>query len=206
MFVRISESYERLQGFIERLAEACEKLIVYEHNESSRTHIHFYSIKCSIKPDAIKTRIKKHLDVDQYDKSNWSFKDSSDDKVITYMSKGKLEPVFNKGFLPEEVSHLKEAWIDRSKEPQIKRSSGPTQYDMSCEVYEQLVNKYKRFGTPQATIEVYTDATRLAIEVCHKYRKGFDDNSIRKIVQPAYTKFENCKGHFIDRVVNKFFY
>ena len=91
LFVRITITYEELEGFMEKFAEDCDKLIVYQH-DASRKHIHFYAVNCRIKTDAIKTRIKKYLHVTQWDKSNWSFKSADNPSCITYMSKGKLDP------------------------------------------------------------------------------------------------------------------
>lgn len=202
-FVRITESYDTLEGFIHKLAEECSKLIVYEHGETSRKHIHFYARECKIKTDAIKTRVKKHLNIKAYEKNKWSFKTADDDGCIVYMTKGRLEPMFVKGFTQEEVSSYKDKWVERTPETSSeKKSGGPTQYDMAMEVYEIVKT---RKATDLHTIEVYELCMNIALDVLHKHRKGFDENSIRKVVQPAYTKLEHCRQQFVQKLVHNFF-
>ena len=73
IFARISEPYQTLEGVLQSLANDCEKLVVYEH-AGTRVHVHFYAVGMRIKTDALKVRIKKHLNVTVYDKTRWSFK------------------------------------------------------------------------------------------------------------------------------------
>lgn len=204
IFVRLTEGYDVMEGFIKSYADSCDKLVVYEHGESSRKHIHFYAVKSQIKPDAIKTRIKKYLNVVSYDKSRWSFKTATDDGCIVYMTKGRLEPSYVKGFTQEEIVAYKDRWVERTAETsKSTKASGPTQYDMSMEVYD--IMSTTRNTANLHTIEIYELCVKTALKVLHKHRKGFDENSIRKIVQPAYTRFENCKVDFVQSVVRRFF-
>ena len=106
IFARISEPYQTLEGVLQSLANDCEKLVVYEH-AGTRVHVHFYAVGMRIKTDALKVRIKKHLNVTVYDKTRWSFKTASDGGCITYMSKGHLDPVFVKGFSQDEIAECK---------------------------------------------------------------------------------------------------
>lgn len=215
LFCRVTETYATLEGFFTSLADVCAQLVVYEHT-ASRTHVHFYTLGCTINTDSIKARIKKHLHVKSYDKNKWSFRTASDPNCITYMSKGVLEPCFVKGFTQEEISSYRDRWEDRSPETepeQIKRKNGPTQYDMSMEVYQLIIDKY-RVSTPlgidvyelqQRDCDIYQDCIRFAIDICHKYRKGFDEYSIRKIITPAYTKFAHCRNQLVDKVFQNYF-
>lgn len=204
IFVRLTEGYEVMESFIKSYADSCDKLIVYEHGESSRKHIHFYAVNSQIKPDAIKTRIKKYLNVSSYDKSRWSFKTATDDGCIVYMTKGRLEPSYVKGFTQEEVVVYKDRWIERTAETsKSTKSNGPTQYDMAMEVYDMISNK--RDINNLHTIDVYELCVKSALKVLHKHRKGFDENSIRKVVQPAYTMIEGCKEQFVNSIVRRFF-
>jgi len=205
IFVRVTESYEALSGFIDKLALDCEKLVVYEHN-GTRKHIHFYAVNCRIKTDAIKTRIKKHLHVTVYDKSNWSFKSADDSGCITYMSKGTIEPSYVKGFTREEIIEHKDRWVERTPETSLpKKTSTVTQYDMAMEVYDKVKEHFSSHFGEIHTQEVYRQCLLCAIETCRKYRKGFDEYSIRKIVHPAYTRFEHCQQQFVAKSLEKFF-
>lgn len=204
LFCRITLPYDELEGFLVKFSSECDKLIVYQH-DGTRTHIHFYAVNCRIKTDAIKCRIKKHLQVTEFPKSNWSFKSADDSKCITYMSKGILTPRYVKGFTDEEVLGYTQAWVEKPVLSVVDKKSTLTQYDMSMEVYE-LVKEWasQKFGLIH-THEIYKQCVVTAISVCHKHRKGFDEFSIRKIVQPAYTKFEHCQTQFVEKVVDKFF-
>lgn len=202
LFVRITVDYETVKDFLQRLSGDADKLIVYQHN-ASRVHIHFYIVNSRVKPDAIKTRFKKFMSITQWDKSNWSFKSATDDKCITYMSKGSLSPVFNKGFDADYIRSLTEQWEDKVVVRESKEAV--TQYVMSMEVYELVKDSLKdKFGVIP-TQEVYRKCIIFAIQVCHKYRKGFDEFSLRKIAQPAYVKFEHCGEQFVNKCVDKFF-
>lgn len=204
IFGRVTINYDALTGFIESYANDCDKLIVYEHNDK-RTHIHFYAFNSRIKTDAIKTRIKKHLHVTSWDKSNWSFKSADDSNCITYMSKGRIEPSFVKGFTQQEVLEYKDRWVERTPETSLPEKSSVTQYTMAMEVYEIVKESFKTKYGEIHTQEVYKECLITAISICRKYKKGFDEYSIRKIVHPAYTKFEHCQNQFVSKCVDKFF-
>ena len=80
-----------------------------------------------------------------------------------------------------------------------------TQWDMSCEVHELLVQKYKTVFGVIHTQDVYRSACSFAMDVCRKHRKGWDEYSLRKIVHPAYAEYEHCKQDMLSKMVNNFF-
>lgn len=100
-----------------RLSENSERLIVYAHNDGcERPHIHFLIENTTISTDTIKNWIKKDLKTTVFPKSDWSFKQTFGENspvdygYITYMSKGKYEPIFVKGFTESEIKEYKDAW------------------------------------------------------------------------------------------------
>jgi len=116
LFVRISREYSAISEWVEAIP--CEQIIVYEHEadeDISRTHIHFYITKCEIKADAMKSRYKTKFGA--MDKADWSFKLLRDDGkpldsgTIVYMSKGHLQPIFNKGWATDEIDRLRLLWV-----------------------------------------------------------------------------------------------
>lgn len=217
MFIRLSFPYSSLEGFFSSLSDSCDKLVVYEHSEKpTNIHVHFYTEGCRIKPDAIKTRIKKHLHVAIMDKTKWSFKTAEDSNCIIYMSKGCLQPSYVKGFTQVELDGYKDRWEERSPETSpASKKSGPSQYDMAMEVYSLICAKYSAYIVPtnededialvKRDVEIYEDCVRFAIKVCHKYRKGFDKHSIQKVIIPAFVKFNNCKEQFVSAIVSNYF-
>lgn len=109
--IRITRSYDEIKDWVNALE--ADKMIVYEHSADhavTRTHIHMLLVNSKLKPDAMKARYKKLYNT--IDKADWSFKsaDADYEKYITYMSKGKLQPLVNKGI--ENVDDLMSQWKD----------------------------------------------------------------------------------------------
>lgn len=99
---------------LQKIADKSEKLVVYAHDDGNRPHIHFLIEGITQSTDTIKNWIKK--DVGTVAKTDWSFKTEHEGKPIdygyvTYMSKGKLDPVFNKGFTDSELIELRNKWV-----------------------------------------------------------------------------------------------
>lgn len=108
---RISVAYEETK--LDDLYELCERVIIYQHNADSsvkRTHIHGLIFGCTRKEDTVRNRFFKG-------KYEYSMKSKVDDKFITYMSKGILEPVYVKGFDPELVRLRTTEWQDHKSAP-----------------------------------------------------------------------------------------
>lgn len=121
--LRITRTAKELMAFWERLGGASLRLIVYEHS-AARPHCHALVEGASVGTDSMKNWIKKALGVSTFPKTDWQFKASTDNPLgfITYMSKGTLEPVYNKGFEPEQVNTLKGNWLSYAT---AMRSQGP---------------------------------------------------------------------------------
>lgn len=128
--VRVSRPYDDLKEFIEKLADACEVLVVYEHQADdsiNRTHIHAYVEDPKVSTDTMKNWVKKVLKVTSFPKSDWSFTEARDRGFITYLSKGQLDPLFVKGIEVEACRLLKADWVEQ---PQKK---GKIQYILKAE-------------------------------------------------------------------------
>jgi len=107
---------------------------VYEHEadeEINRTHIHCYADNPQVSTDTMKNWVKKALNVSSFIKTDWSFPEAQDVGFITYMSKGHLNPLFVKGIESDEISALRDKWVDQ---PKIK---GKTQYVLKVENPQQ---------------------------------------------------------------------
>lgn len=120
MFVRITRAYADIYEWIEGIQ--CEKIIAYEHEadeEVNRTHVHFFIVKSTTKPDAMKTAFKKKYGA--IDKGDWAWAliqkngQPLDEKCITYMTKGLLHFRYNSGWLWTEVEALRLAWVPPAK-------------------------------------------------------------------------------------------
>ncbi len=118
-FCRVTCSTDKLRPVFEKLSN---HTIAYEHNEDSlNVHTHFFIKDMKESTDTLKNWIRKL--VGPFKATEWSFKTKYKphkeaqevpvtDGCITYMSKGKLEPSYNRGFKPEYVEEYKLKWLD----------------------------------------------------------------------------------------------
>lgn len=140
-FIRVTATYWLGKEAIAMIAEKCEKVIVYEHNDNpENVHFHMYLGSCEVSTDTLKNYFKKYGIRGGVKGAGWSFKLSRDSGCITYMSKGRLEPMFVKGFTPEEVDEFKNKWEER--EP-IK-VNGKVQSKLTFIVKETPIQAKKR--------------------------------------------------------------
>lgn len=110
------ECSEKVLEYLEPLSG---KLIMYEHEadeDVTRTHIHGLVMDCSRSDDTLRNNLFKVNYTKNYElKSTYKTKTGIwpvDAKFITYMSKGYLDPKYNKGFTEEEVAMYKSQWKD----------------------------------------------------------------------------------------------
>lgn len=96
----------------------CESIIVYEHEQDSKvkkTHCHILMMSCQVKDEAFKRKFKKLYNTDRKGNDLWSWEHKNranpDISMITYMSKGKLAPVFVKNISPSLVDELRQKWV-----------------------------------------------------------------------------------------------
>lgn len=115
--------YESTKDAVEKWADKCEKIIVYAHEPDSgckRRHLHIYIEGCTVKEEALKRLWKATVKHDvKGGNEYWSWEHKKwkeanlgnyDDRIITYMSKGELRPVFVKGFSAELVEERRQQW------------------------------------------------------------------------------------------------
>lgn len=211
LFVRVRMTANQILPIMPKILNVCSQVIAYEHAEKRENiHIHMILIDCQVSTDTLKNYIRKTGLVpvgDSKQKGNafWSFKSAYEPLgAMTYMSKGKHEPFVNKGFTQEVIDECKGKWEERSPETStsVKKPSGPTQYEMAMEVVDLLGPR----NDDRHTIELYTEIVKLSIKVHHKYRKGFCEYSLRKVVHTAYTRYEVGKTQFVEKLVHNFFY
>lgn len=117
LHIRIHREYAEIQQWI--VNEDCSFCVVYQHDadqEVSRTHCHIWikGVKCNT--DSLKNHIKKV--VGKVPKEDWAFmaiqpktKTPYNDTLITYMSKGELDPKYIKGWTEEEIEEFRRKWI-----------------------------------------------------------------------------------------------
>lgn len=112
--LRVTRSYDALKSFFEKLSTYSDKLVAYQHDESSRIHVHALVVNCKPSTDTLKNWIRSC--VGKVEKTDWSFvtKDVNEN-FITYMSKGTLTPQCCYGFTTDQIEAYKMAWEHRPK-------------------------------------------------------------------------------------------
>lgn len=193
-FVRLSQPYAVLEDVIRRMGDQAKALVCYEHSEKAdNVHVHIY-IDTTLKSDALKVRLKK---VYMFQKTEWSFVTANDDNCIVYMSKGKLEPSYVKGYTQQEIDEFRGRWEVRASPDKKDSKTGPTQFQIAQEI---------RDLTPEIedTLELYSQLVRNAITVHLKHKKAFSEFSLDKTVTTAFAMYHKGRCSIVQRMVGKF--
>lgn len=120
---RITRPYSDLSGCYRNISQFCDLLVVYEHNEVTKTvsaggqtHTHFVAgHRCDVK--TLKNHIQKGISSKFDGNQDWSFKKwDTNNILITYMSKGILEPKYFQNITQEEVDIYKANWTDKPQQ------------------------------------------------------------------------------------------
>jgi len=112
--LRISRTFNDLSGIM-LCFEGIPNVLIYQHDadeDITRTHCHFLLEKSPIDTEGLKKRILKIVKF--FGNSDWSTSQkeyTSSEKYISYMSKGILEPVYNKGYETTHIDTLKALWL-----------------------------------------------------------------------------------------------
>lgn len=143
--VRITRPYVQVAAWVSRVAMVCEKVVIYEHSKNvSRIHIHAHLWGCADTDDTLKNWLSQTLNV-KVNKSDISFKQiykpkgstqsrPIDEGNISYMSKGKYDPVYNKGYSQEELAELKAKGFDKKEDLKCKKGNNDEGlYNAFCE-------------------------------------------------------------------------
>lgn len=126
--VRLTASFETLQTTVADWAMVSKHILCYEHPEPGNIHCHLLLYGVYQTTENLKTIMRSH-GVALKGAGQLSFKttftenkvkieitDETIPKFITYMSKGKYDPKYNKGY-DEIIPTCKSAWITYTKEP-----------------------------------------------------------------------------------------
>lgn len=211
--VRITRSFDELKPFFQKIVTSHPDsvLVVFQHDadeEVSRTHIHAAMINVNPSTDTLKRWIKDALDVKSFSRYDWSFKQLEGlDRYVTYMSKGKLEPSFLHNIEYATVTALRSEWKEH---PVVEdKREDVTAYSMAIELakwidmdirqseYDPVQRKWTNVGEDITERDIVIQA----IAIHNKYRKGFCDFSLVRVIQTAYGLCS--KQRFKDALVAK---
>ena len=214
IFARVSFSYDQIKTALDRMSKHSERFIAYEHNSDvENIHVHFLSVGPTITTETMKNWIRK--EVGTVKASQWSMKTAKDENCVTYMSKGKLEPVHVKGYTVEEIEQFRTKWVERPPVAHVGKDDKPSQYRIARELHETIHKTRIRNG-PQNQLEdyveymenelhTYQEYCQLAIKLHHQYHIAFSFFSIDKVVHTAFTMRNEHRESFVAKLVNKFY-
>lgn len=192
---RVSEPANKLTSFFIELSKHSDKLVVYEH-QASQVHVHGLVINCKVSTDTLKNWIRKVLGIKVYDKSKWSFKTEYQGQpvnaqFITYMSKGKLDPVFNHNVQPSDIDAYRNAWIQPEKFHSKDKEDKITIWNIAQEADQIYRSQYEEFQYGSGELDIVVERmVPIIIKILRKYKKGFDTFMVKKIFTTAMSSHE----------------
>lgn len=218
--IRLSYRYVDLASFIEELKDETDVLVLYEHEDGNRPHVHIYTEGLKLTVLTAKNRLARYLGF-RPAKTDWSFKTAEDRKFITYMSKGVLQPKFCKGIDGTELEGLRSQWIERRQPNTAKEvKSTVSTWSMARELAEFMDKEAREevIRTREPALNVYTERhvwyevppERMIQECIHihlRHEKTFCDFSLMRVIQTAYglSSREHWNQQLIGTVMNKLF-
>lgn len=136
-----------LEEVFKKWASSCQKMIVYQHDADetvNRTHIHCFFSQCKYKTNvSLKNIFHETIETERYGNELWAWREgdyleNGEEKYITYMSKGKLDPVFNKGYDVNVLAELKSKWVPPKKIEDEVVSKHLTKFEIAHSVVNYL--------------------------------------------------------------------
>jgi len=176
--IRVSRSYDDLKQFCQKLADACDVCVVYEHEADasvSRTHIHAFVENPKVSTDTMKNWVKKDLNTKSFPKADWAFTSANDRGFITYMSNGHLIPKFFKGIEKSELDLLQTAWVSRSERPQktqyVLKNENPEQQRLrQWQMVEEIRKRFTN-GDPDTLVQLIIQVVMVENRtICGRYK------------------------------------
>lgn len=133
--IRIHAPSEQIKKSLGLWSSVCEKILAYEHDSQNRVHTHLLVLGCQRTSENLKDMCRS-VGLSLKGNGEWSFKNGYTDKAskkkveltehtmdryVVYMSKGKYDPYYNKGFDPEYVNRMRAEWV--APDPNKSRDS-----------------------------------------------------------------------------------
>lgn len=147
---RIALSYDEFAIVVPIWAALCERMAVFQHDPDSgcsRTHIHILIEGCSVKAEALRRALYKHLpgetrkgnDLWAWEHKKWAKAHPGqqyNDNMLTYMSKGTTAPSFIKNYSPELVEQRKQQWNLTTPKPGAPKDEKYNEWEHICRNYD----------------------------------------------------------------------
>lgn len=219
--IRWSRPYRDLSGAIAYIERHSTQLVVVEHeadDEVQRTHIHMYVVGLTCTKETLKNQFKKAFPgVDKSDyihKTTYEDRETKEEKPIdkglmTYMSKGSLEPSYIKGITMEEYKEYMGKWVNyenkKFNKGDIKRyvtvKENPKEkklrkQDLLAKMITKCANDYSHENVRKAIKEVIIDSGEIL--GVYKMIDYYDTIMMRNNAN----RFDNMFDNIISRRLN----
>lgn len=203
-----------LLSFLQSVDEKCEKLIVYRHpkEESEREHIHGLCYNTTLSEKVFREWCNRKLKLEKSNKSysvgttfgkNIKISEITYSTYITYMSKGKYDPLYVKGFPAEDIDELKQQWNDPKPKnevvyPKIERKQKMTQWSVG---QEAEVRYLEIPGYDERDEVDWKHMVQLVIDVLNENKILAHEFTVAHIVQDIQSRLAPEK--FVNRIYQK---
>lgn len=130
---RLSFTYQQLAHWVPRVAMVSDKVIVYEHpDDPANLHCHMLIFGLTVEIKTVKTWLKDSLRQTPA-RTQWAFPEQYkgepvNDGFIKYMSKGKYDPKYNKGYTEQFIAEQKALGFDKQSKKGVKATSASAKY------------------------------------------------------------------------------
>lgn len=207
---------QELLVFIESVAERCERLIVYRHpkEEAERDHIHGLCYNTTLSEKVFREWCNRKLKLEKSNKSysvgstfgkNVKISDLTYTQYITYMSKGKYDPLYNKGFADEDIVELKRQWKEPKAQTEIVyqvEKITPQKKLTQYEVGKEAEIRYMEIpGYDERDDVDWKHMIRLVIDVLHENRIVAHEFTVAHIVQDIQARLS--PEQYVNRIYQK---
>lgn len=160
---RVSLPYNDVSGVVRVWASKCDKMAVYEHGpdecKCNRPHIHAILINCIYKTEAqLKNLFYKEIDTEMKGNDLWAWEHKDypnpDESYISYMSKGKFDPVFVKEFDAPTIDFYKSQGYDKKDKLIVRKQVEPHDVIPAVEKPKQLT-KWELLNIMKHELELF---------------------------------------------------
>lgn len=199
---RVSKGYDSsgIIDVIRPLMVHATKGIVYYHDVSDNPHIHGYIEGYSKSAKWFRETLKKQFGVSVRTEYTCNF--DANVNFITYMSKGKLDPIYNQGFELQMVNDLKAKGYDKGdiiKAKKVSEPNKPTKFML----LKDMENKAAKCGCLEFPTQYPKCLLKHIIRVLHENKQVIGEYKVKDYFDSI--SMYNDGEKFIDRMCRKIF-
>lgn len=200
---RVSKAYDSsgIINVIGPIMVHASKAIVYYHDVSDNPHIHGYIEGYSKSAKWFRETLKKQFGVKQRTEYTCNFDASSN--FITYMSKGKLKPIYNQGFEEEMVNELTAKGYDKGDIVKPKKSVSEPNKPTKWTLMKDMEDRAAKCGCLQYPTQYPKCLLKHIIRVLHENKQLIGEYKVKDYFDSI--SMYNDGDSFVDRMCHKIF-